>query len=129
MARPPKETMSLSDHDLLIRLEAKFETFTSQYHLDMKNLNDGITRKVTENTLAIQDQDKRLRTIEAVISNVRLEETYSEYLLFRQEVRDLLTKATTTANVYRMLAGFIGGAVVWLITSLPSILSSWGIIK
>lgn len=122
-----KETMNTTDHDLLIGLNVKFETFTKQYHLDMKSLNDGMTKQITENTIHIRGHEKRLDELERIVEVVRPEETTKDYLKFKQDIKDIILRANTLANVYRVVAGIIGGLIMWVITQLPSVLQSWGV--
>lgn len=116
-----------TDHDLLIRLDQKFETFTKQYALDIKGLNDGITTQLAKHEVQIQGLEKRVDSIEQINNVVKPEEALKDYLKFKKDINDLLLKFTTTANAYRLIAGLVGGFIMWVITQLPNILESWGL--
>lgn len=107
------------DHDLLIELNKSFDIFTRQYHLDMKNLNDGITAQIVEQKLQIKDHDKRLDEVERVLGVVKPEETLKDYLTFKQDIRDIIIKANTVANVSRIAGGAIGALIVLLAKEIP----------
>lgn len=121
--------MNQTDHDLLIRLDEKFETFTKQYHLDMKSLNDGMTKQITKNAIQLEDHEKRLDTVERIIDVVKPEETYNDYITFKTEIKNIILKAGTIASFSRILAGIFGGAIMWLLIQLPQIIENWNLFK
>ncbi len=123
----PNTQMHTTDHDLLIRLDQKFESFLTTYTTDIKNLNDGITKQLAKHELQLDAHDKRIDEIERIIGIVKPEETMKDYYKFKQEIKDIMLKATTVANIYRVIAGVAGGFVVWAVTQLPNILTSLGI--
>lgn len=116
-----------TDHDLLIRLDEKFENFLKQYHVDMKNIREGVSEKLGSHSAKIAGNEKRIDELERVVGVVRLEETYNDYLEFKSEVRDIVVVSQTKANLYRVLGGVAGGIITFLLIQLPNILSSWGI--
>ncbi len=128
MSKNKKITMpkdQLSDHDLLIRLDEKFEGFLKTYISDMKNLNDGVTQKLSDHAVALTSHEKRLDEITRIIEIVRPEETLKDYLAFKQKINNVFV----TANAYRVAGGLIGGIIFFILTKLPDILRSWGIMR
>ncbi len=114
-----------SDHDLLIRLDEKFEGFLARYSVDMKSLNDGITLKLAEHQGKIEAHEKRLDEIQRIITVVSPEKTFDDYLVFKERVE----KFFTVANAYRVAGGFVGGVIFFALTQIPNILKLWGVIK
>jgi hypothetical protein len=109
-----KKENTSSDHDLLITLSTRFDTFTQQYALDMKELKDGTAGKLV-------DHENRIKTVEKTISNVQLETSYKEFVQLKQQFHDF----QTTAMVWRSIAGIGGGAAMWLLTQIPRWIELW----
>lgn len=104
------------DHDLLITLKANFDTFQSQYTLDMKELKDG-----TQFTLS--DHEKRIKVVEEIVQVTTPVESLKQFKTLQQEVHDF----KTTANAFRLIAGLVGGAIMYLLTQIPNLIRQWGI--
>lgn len=109
---------SKTDHDLLIELKATFDAFMKRYDSDMLQLKDGYTSK-------LNDHEVRLKSIEKVVDQTDLVESYKEFVVLKQEFHDW----KTTANVIRVIAGMVGGIVFYLLTQIPNILRLAGITK
>jgi hypothetical protein len=96
----------ITDHDLLIRLDEKFENFHKQYILDMQRLTGSLEKEIQDHSLKLKAHEARLDAIDELIVITR-----------------------TSANIYRIVGGFIGGLIVFLLTQLPTILRNWNLIK
>lgn len=109
----PKSKQQQTDHDILIRLDEKFEIFTTQYALDIKSLKDNVTKDITSNKLKLDAHDSVLKKHEE-----RLDKMDKE-----KDIKD------GKANLLKVIAGAIGGFIMFLLTQLPNILRNWGIIN
>jgi len=114
-----------TDHDLLIRLDEKFEGFIKQYSFDMKGLQDGIALKLIEHQKILDFHQKSIDELNRIVDVVKPEETYGDYIDFKKRVETFFI----TVNVYRVIAGIIGGLIFFILTQVPSLLKLWGIIK
>lgn len=103
-----------SDHDLLITLNVKVDNLAT----DIKAVGDGVGKQIA-------DHEVRIRKIESDHEAVNPVQTFKDFKTLEQQVRD----AKTTAGVYRIVAGFIGGAIFFILTQLPHVLRQWGLIK
>ena len=99
------ETLQRADHDALIRVESKLDNLAT----DVKIMGDGFGKTVA-------DHEIRIKRIEDVIVQTNLLESYKEFRILQQKVHDFMT----SANVYRVIAGFLGGGIVFLATQLPN---------
>lgn len=108
------DKMQRQDHDLLIRLEGKIDSITS----DLKAMKDGMSTQLI-------DHEGRISTIEGIVQRVSPDKTFGEFQILKQEVHDF----KTSINVARIIAGAIGGVIMFVLSQVPGILRSWGIIK
>lgn len=100
------------DHDTLIRVETKMDGIVS----DIKEMKDG-----TSKTLA--DHELRIQSIEDIVQITSPLETVKDFRKLQLEVRDF----KTTANAFRLIAGLVGGAIMYLLTQVPNLLKTWGL--
>lgn len=96
-----------NDHDLLIRLEVVVNTISK----DIREMKDGTAKELAQH-------DLRLKRIEQLLDTTNFEQAMEDFKKTQQLVHDTVV----TANAFRMIAGFIGGLVVFLLTQLPSII-------
>lgn len=102
------------DHDLLIILTTKVDGLSAK----LDNMQNGVTQQLA-------NHEQRINAIEKIVDQVDALNTYKDFLGLKQEVRDW----KTSANAFRLIGGVIGGGVVFLLTQLPNVLKSFGIIK
>ncbi len=107
-----------SDHDLLITLTATIDAFMKRYESDMVQLKDGYTAK-------INDHETRIKLIEKTSDQIDPLGTYRKVQSLEQEFHDW----KTTANIVRIIGGFAGGVVFFVLTQIPNILKLMGITK
>lgn len=109
----PDKTIS-SDHDTLIRVETKMDGLVT----DIKEMKDGVQK-----TLA--DHELRIKKVEDIVQVTTPIETLGEFRKLQLEVRDF----KTTANAFRVIAGLVGGGIMYLLTQIPNVLRGWGLLK
>ena len=102
-----------SDHDLLITLNAKVDGLVS----DVKAMQDGVGKQIT-------DHEIRIRKIEATHDAVKPEESVKLLNTLAQEFRDF----KVSINAFRFIGGLIGGGIFFLLTQIPNILKSFGLL-
>lgn len=102
------------DHDLLVEV-----------NVNVKNLNLSMQKMEARMDGAFQDHERRINAIEAIIERTSPDQSFKEFQNLKQDVHDFVT----SAKVFRVVAGFIGGATMFFLTQLPNILKGWGIIK
>ena len=118
------DKLNSTDHDLLITLHTKLESFIAQYHIDMKGLHDGVTQQLADHSATLKIHEKMLDEHQRVMDVVKPEKTLEDYLGLKQRVNDFFT----TAKAYRLAAGAIGGFITYLLTQVPSLLRFLGIL-
>lgn len=114
MASIDLETLQRADHDTLIRIEANLTNLAT----DVKIMGDGLNARVA-------DHELRLQKIETLVNQINPVDTVKEFRTLQQQVHDYFT----TANAYRVIAGVVGGLVMFILTQAPNILKLWGVIK
>jgi hypothetical protein len=103
------------DHDSIVRMESKLDGLIA----DVKAMGDGMATKVA-------DHDVRLRTLENdVIYIGGIREAWGRFLFIEQQYKENLIKT----NIYRVIGGFIGGLIFFILTQAPTVLRSWKVIK
>lgn len=75
----------------------RVETKMDAMASDIKEIKDGTTAKLTDHELRIK------------------------------KIEDDVLVAKTNVSAYRVMGGVIGGAIMYLLTQVPTILKSWGI--
>lgn len=105
MAKIDLETLQRADHDALIRVESKLDNLAT----DVKLMGDGVTKTMS-------DHELRLKKLEDIVTQTSPLDSIKEFRALQQKVHDF----TTTANAYRIVAGFIGGVIVFILTQLPN---------
>jgi hypothetical protein len=105
MAKIDLETLQRTDHDTLIRIEANLNNLAT----DVKIMGDGLNARVA-------DHELRMQKLETVVNQLNPIETLKEFRNLQQQVHDFYT----TANVYRIIAGFVGGLFMFVATQLPT---------
>jgi len=106
------EKLQRTDHDTLIRLEAKLDGLVN----DVKEMKDGTTK-----TLA--DHERRISKIEQIVTTTKLVESLRELKTLKQEWRDF----NTTLKVYRLISGTVGGVLGAALVLLSQVLlRMWG---
>ena len=108
------ESLQRADHDTIIRLEAKLDGLIA----DVKIMNDGMSKQ-------IGDHEVRLRKIEDIVIQADPTGNIARLNKLEQEVRDF----KTGANVYRVVAGAVGGMMVFVFSQLPTWLRLLGWVK
>lgn len=103
--------MTSSDHDVLVKLDANFDTFVKQYSFDMKDLKDGYSLKFT-------DHEARLKILERLVEITSPEKTYKEFEAVKQQLHDF---KNTWKFVVAISVG-LGGVVGWLLATFTSIM-------
>lgn len=99
--------MKQDDHDVLITLNANFNTFLKQYHIDMKELKDNMALKLAEH-------ESRLTAMEQLRDKIQPERIVSRVEENTVWIRDFKVS-------WRMILWVIGGAsslVTFLLTVL-----------
>lgn len=114
MASTDLESLQRSDHDTLIRIEANLSNLAT----DVKIMGDGLNARVA-------DHELRIQKIETLVNQTSPLETVGEFRKLQSEVHDF----KVTANVYRVIAGFTGGFVMFLFTQVAPLLRYFGLIK
>lgn len=99
------DKLQRSDHDTITRLEVKMDTLIKGQEMMSSSLDGKIV-----------DHESRINKLEAIVESVQPEKTINEFRLLQQQVRDFVT----TANVFRVISGIVGGGVVFLLTQLPN---------
>ena len=107
-----------TDHDLLVTLNTKFEIFIKSYAEDMKDLKDGISTKIA-------DHELRINSIEKVVEQINPIQAYGRFQKLEQDWRDQQTKL----GVWRWVTGIISAGIMFILTQIPNVFRSWGIIK
>lgn len=122
------QTANIPDHDTIIALKTGFDIFTKQYTIDMAELKNVTTTKMSELktmvTAEILDHDQRIRAMETMVEQLQPVKTVAEFRVLQKKVTDW----ETTANTWRVIAGVIGGLITFVFTQLPSVLKQWGVI-
>ena len=106
----PEMPLPTNDHDLLIKLNANFETFTNQYRIDVRELKDGTTK-----TLA--DHELRISKIEDIINQVQPTQTYAEFKTLQLQFNNVIVGAKVARFFTGIITGILGGISV-LVTPL-----------
>src|SRR3989344_5475641 len=96
-----------SDHDLLITLNAKVDGLI----VEVKSMQDGVGKEIA-------NHEVRIRKIEAVHDAVK------QLNGVIQKVHDF----EVSANVFRVLAGILGGTIFYILTQIPILLRSFKLI-
>lgn len=109
-----QDSLQRSDHDALVRVEAKLDNLAT----DVKLMGDGMQQKLV-------DHESRIRKVEDVLTQA--DPINNTKLLFA--VRDQIRDFKTSANAWRIAAGMMGGLVMFVLTQLPNILRLWGVLK
>lgn len=112
------EKLRREDHDSITKLTTKFDDFLKQYQVDMAQLKDGYTSKLT-------DHETRLRVIEKTIDQVNLNNLNKDVL----DTKNAMQNFKATAMAWRTVGGLVGGFVMFILTQLPNILKLLGIVK
>lgn len=109
------EKLQRTDHDTIVRMEAKLDNIGS----DVKTMGDGLARSIGEH-------EARLRSIESDIVSVGgIKPAWERFLKIESYIHD----TRLTQNIYRAIAGLVGGAIFWVLTQAPAVLREWGIMK
>jgi hypothetical protein len=103
-----------TDHDLLITLNVKVDNLS----VAMKEVGDGTGK-------GLADHEARIRKIESDHEAVNPLQSFKDL----QEVKGQLRDNKITANAYRVVAGFVGGGIFFILTQLPVILRGFGLIR
>lgn len=93
------------DHDLLVKLDVKVDILTRK----VDGMSDGMSE-------TLKEHERRLELIEVTIKKFDPTELTPRFFALEQRVHDF----ETTAKVYRILAGAIGGAIFFILSQLPS---------
>lgn len=93
------------DHDLLVTLNVKVDALTKK----VDSMSDGMSAKLA-------DHEKRIEIVEVTIKKFDPTELTPRFFVLEQKVHDF----ETTAKVYRVLAGAVGGAIFFILSQLPS---------
>lgn len=109
-----QDVLQRSDHDTLIRVEAKMDNLST----DVKIMGDGVMK-------SIADHEKRIHDLENVVA--QSDPVNNIKLLF--QLRDQIREFTSTAAAWRVMAGLLGGFMMFFLTQLPVILRNFGILK
>lgn len=108
------EELQRNDHDTLIRIETNLKNLST----DVKIMGDGLN-------LRVADHEIRMQKIEMLVNQTNPIETIKEFRTLQQQTRDYFI----TANTYRIIAGFVGGLAVLLLSQIPNWLKILGWIK
>lgn len=107
----PNDMLTTKDHDLLIKLDANFETFLKQYHLDVKELKDGTSKQLA-------DHEVRLAKLESITAEVKPVETVKEFRDLQKQVNDFFVSANTARWFVGSFSGILASVVTVLILAL-----------
>ena len=100
-----------SDHDVLVRLEANFNTFTKQYAIDIKDVKDGYTQKFA-------NHETRILVIEKVHEQIDPIKITREFREVQQEVHDF-------KSIWKFVVSFailLGSIVTFILNSIAKIM-------
>lgn len=103
-----------TDHDLLITVNVKLDNLS----VDVKNMGDTMTKE-------LNDHEARLKVIELAAQKYDTDGMVKRLNMVEQKLHDF---ETTTAT-FRVMAGVVGGMIMFVLTQLPNILRLVGIIK
>ena len=109
-----QDSLQRADHDALVRVEAKLDNLAT----DVKLMGDGMQQKLV-------DHESRIRKIEDVVTQADPINNIKLLYGMRDQIRDF----KTSAGAWRVAAGMIGGFIMFMLTQLPGILRSWGVVK
>ena len=107
------DKLQRTDHDTLIRLEGKVDSFLTQYLSDMKELKDGTTAK-------INDHEVRIKTLEKVNESIASSEGNRVEIMWQERHDTKLTKKLT----YGAIAA-VGGVIVWILQLLSGFIGEF----
>lgn len=111
--------LTTKDHDLLIKLDANFETFLKQYHLDVKELKDGTSKQLA-------DHEIRLAKLEQITAEVKPVETVKEFRELQRQVNNFFVSAQTARWFVGIFSGILASVLTVIVVSL---LKSFGIVE
>lgn len=106
-----------TDHDMLIRLDNKFDIFLNQYTIDIKRLENGTMAKIAAVEVVQRAQEVYLDEIKRIINVTEPERTVREFHEFKEKF-----------NLIVATASIIGGLVMFILTQAPTILKNWGVL-
>lgn len=99
------DELQRADHDTIVKIETKLDGLIT----DVKIMGDGVMGKLS-------DHEVRIKKLEDVVIQIDPITTVKEFRILQQQFHDSIT----TANTYRIIAGFIGGLVMFLLTQAPN---------
>lgn len=108
------EKLQRLDHDALIRVEENLKNIGA----DIKEMKDGTS-------LTLSDHEIRLKSIETIVQVVKPEQSLAEFRVLQQQWRDF----GNNLRLLQLFWGALGAAIIFLITQVPNILRSWGVIN
>lgn len=106
-----------TDHDMLIRLDNKFDIFLNQYTIDIKRLENGTMAKIAAVEVIQRAQEVCLDEVKRIIAVVKPEETVREF----RELKE-------NQKIFLATASIIGGLIMFILTQAPTILKNWGVL-
>ena len=100
-----------SDHDVLITLNANFQTFTKQYQLDMAEIKNGTSARLAEHEI-------RLHKLEAITNEVKPIETVAEFRALQKNWNDFVVSTKTARWFIGLITAVLGSAFTLIVKYL-----------
>lgn len=94
-----------TDHDNIIRIETKLDNLTDE----VKLLRDGLASRVATLEQRVASIDELHAKVDPITSTKKVNDLEIKFHDFE-----------TTATIYRTMAGFIGGAIFFILSQVPA---------
>ena len=109
-----QDKLQRSDHDTLIEIKTKLQEVLAE----IKSLSDGVSAKIA-------DHEVRLRKVEDALITYEPSKNLNRLDLIEKKVIQM----ESNAFINRTIVGVVSAAVFFVLTQLPGVLRSWGIIR